>query len=299
MKILITGTNGFIGQHLSQALISRKHSVIGLGRQKKPALKNIRSYFCGSVLDKDIVKKAVQHANAIVHLAALTAHQDIIDNKFKSLEINFLGTKNVLDAFVQSKSTRKFIYASTGKTYGNIQSLPINENHPALPLNPLGKSKLITEKLIDFYANNQKSFIIFRIFNVFGPKQKDNFLVPTILNQLKQANSITLGDIKAERDYLYIDDIIKAFVLAIEKKTNSGLDIFNICSGKSKSAQDIVNEIGKIQKRKINIKINKVLFRKDEKNIEYGSYKKAKKILGWKPDYSLRKGLKNTIDLSL
>lgn len=269
MRILITGINGFIGQHLARALISKGHFVVG----------------SGDVLDKKIVEKAIEGVDVVVHLAALTSHKDIVENKFETLEVNFLGTKNVLDAFLKSKSAKKFIYSSTGKVYGNVKFLPITEEHPTLPINALGKSKLITEKLIDFYANNEKAFIIFRIFNVFGPGQKDNFLVPTILKQIKKSNKITLGDIKAKRDYIYIDDLINAFVLAVEKDIDSGLSIFNICSGKGISAKEIVSEISKATNAPIEININPALFRKDEEDVEYGSYEKAKQILGWRPKH--------------
>lgn len=297
MKILITGVNGFIGQHLSQALVSKGHFVVGLDCQEKPLTKDINNYFSGDVLDKQIVEKAVEETDVVVHLAALTSHQDIVDNKFETLEVNFLGTKNVLDAFSESKSAQKFIYSSSGKVYGEIKFLPITEEHPTLPLNILGKSKLITERLIDFYTDNKKSFIIFRIFNVFGPGQKDNFLVPTILNQIKESNKITLGDTKAKRDYLYISDLIDAFVLVIEKDINSGLSIFNICSGRDLNAEEIVSEISKIKQLPIEIEINPALSRKDEKEVEYGSYEKAKQIFGWYPQYSLKKGLEETIKL--
>ena len=298
MRILITGINGFIGQHLARALISKGHFVVGLDRQKKSLNEKISKYFSGDVLDKKMVEKAIEETDVIVHLAALTSHKDIVDNKFETLEVNFLGTKNVLDAFLKSKPAKKFIYSSSGKVYGNIKFLPIIEEHPTLPINVLGKSKLITERLIDFYANNEKSFIIFRIFNVFGPSQKDNFLVPTILKQIEKSNKIILGDIKAKRDYTYISDIINAFVLAVEKNIDSGLSIFNICSGKGINAEEIVSEISKINNAPIKIGIDQALFRKDEKDVEYGSYKKAKQILDWCPEHSLREGLDKTIKLS-
>jgi len=298
MRILITGINGFIGQHLARALISKGHFIIGLDRQKKSLNEKINKYFSRDVLDKKIVEKATGEADIVVHLATLTSHKEIVDNKFETLEVNFLGTKNVLDAFSKSKFAKKFIYSSTGKVYGNIKFLPITEEHPMLPINVLGKSKLIAERLIDFYANDEKSLIIFRIFNVFGPGQKDNFLVPTILKQIKESTEITLGDIKAKRDYIYIKDLINAFVLAIEKDIGSGLSIFNICSGKAISAEEIVSEISKINNAPIEVGINQALFRKDEEDVEYGSYEKAERAFGWHPKHSFKKGLEETIKLS-
>ena len=294
MNILITGVHGFIGKKLAAALIARHHYVIGLGRQETTEVKNI-TYIQGDILDTQAVQKAMKGVHAVVHLAALTAHKDIVDNKFQALETNLKGTQNILQAFTKSKTAAKFIYSSTGKVYGKIQSLPITEEHPTLPLNSLGKSKLITEQLIDFYATPHKSSLIFRIFNVYGPQQKENFLIPTILKQLEHSTSITLGDVKAQRDYTFIDDIINAFVLALEKDLPGGVSIFNLCSQQGISAEEIVNIIGTIKKEKINLTINHNLIRKDESPEEYGSFQKAKKVLGWEPKISLQEGLQKTL----
>ena len=278
MNILITGVHGFIGKKLAAALIARHHYVIGLGRQETTEVKNI-TYIQGDILDTQAVQKAMKGVHAVVHLAALTAHKDIVDNKFQALETNLKGTQNILQAFTKSKTAAKFIYSSTGKVYGKIQSLPITEEHPTLPLNSLGKSKLITEQLIDFYATPHKSSLIFRIFNVYGPQQKENFLIPTILKQLQKTTHLTLGDIKVKRDYTYIDDIINAFLLAIEQDLPTGVSIFNLCSQQGVSAEEIVQQMSKITKHNITIEVNQNLLRKDECPIEYGSFQKAKAIL--------------------
>lgn len=304
MRILITGINGFIGQHLATALTKRGHFVVGIGRRGKPKVSKISAYYSKTVLEKEIVEKASFNIEVFVHLAALTSHKDIVDNKFKTLETNFFGTKNVLDAFKKSKSAKKFLYPSTGKVYGKIVNLPISEDHPANPLNILGKSKLITEKLIDFYSSSetartkppynddQKEFIIFRIFNVYGQGQNENFLIPTILKQLSNGrNEITLGDIKAKRDYVFIDDLVNAFVSAIESGGQPGLSIYNICTRKGTSAWEIVNLINKIKGVDIKVKANPTLLRLDEMENEYGSYDKAKKMFGWEPKVSLWEGL--------
>lgn len=283
MKILITGINGFIGAPLSKKLSSLGHEVSGIENKN------------GGILNKKTVEKAVDNADVVIHLAAITAHDAIVRKKFETLETNFAGTKNVLEAFSNSKSAKKFIYASTGKVYGKIIRLPIDEDHPTSPINILGKSKLLTERLIDFYASAKpnKEFIVFRIFQVFGPNQKNNFLVSAILSQINlEKKEITLGDIHAKRDYVYIDDLIDAFARAVEKKPQEGLSIYNICTGVGSSARDIIHLIEKILGRKIKIKVDKNLLRKDEMNEEYGSNLKAKKSLGWKPFIDLESGLR-------
>jgi len=301
MKVLITGVNGFIGRRLAGALAARSHAVIGFDLQPEPAVEGLEAYFEGSVLDAVRLEEAIRGADAVVHLAALTAHQDIVDNRFQTFEINFLGTKHVLDAFRQSKSAKKFLYSSTGKVYGTIQDLPISEEHPTIPLNALGKSKLMTEQLIDFYSGQGKEQIIFRIFNVYGPGQKENFLIPTILSQLESARAgsrvdIMLGDVEAARDYVYLDDVVEAFVQALEGPGQPGLSIYNLCTGRATNAREIVSSIGGIMNLEIKIYVNKRLVRPDEMAVEYGSFERARRQLGWTPRCSLEEGLKETIE---
>ncbi len=296
MKILITGVNGFIGQHLAKKLLEKGHFVTGIGRSKKCKVHNIKAYYEGSVLDEKLLESAIKNADATVHLAAITSHKNIVDKKSKTLATNLLGTKNVLDVFLKSKTAKKFLYASTGKVYGKIVYLPITENHPTNPLNILGESKLETEKLIRSCNKDKKEFIIFRIFNVYGPEQNENFLIPTILKQLSNGKKeIVLGDIETKRDYIYIDDLINAFVLAIEGKGSPGISIYNICTGEGSSALKIVNLISKIKGIKVKIKVNSNLIRKDESQEEYGSFELAKRQLGWEPKINIEEGLKRLI----
>jgi len=301
MKYLITGINGFMGTHLANTLIANEHFVVGLGQRNKCHIDGIGQYYSGDILNKDIVEEAMNEVEIVVHLAALTEHKDLVDNQFKALEVNFLGTKNVLDVFCNAKQTQKFIYSSSGKVYGNFKSLPITENEYPTPLNILGKSKLITEQLIDFYSNQNKQLIICRIFNVYGHYQKPNFLIPTILNQIDFKNKqdsieITLGDIHSKRDYIYIDDVIQALITCAEKDTPNQLSIYNIGTNRGTSALEIVNQLADIIKCPIKIKTDKTLFRLDEKNIEYGSYDKIYNELGWKPVIPLEEGFRRIID---
>ena len=125
MRVLITGVNGFIGQHLAKELLARGHAVVGLDRAKESGVRGLAKYHSGSVLDKAAVKGALIDVDAVVHLAALTTHKEITEQKFATLELNFLGTKNALDAFAES-AAKKFVYSSTGKVYGKPVHLPIS-----------------------------------------------------------------------------------------------------------------------------------------------------------------------------
>lgn len=293
MKVLVTGVNGFIGKRLAKSLMSRNHEVIGLDCGINCHVQGVYKYFSGSVLDENLVRKAVEKAESVVHLAAITEHNQIVGKPEEAMRINLQGTKNVLDAFSESDA-KVFVYSSSGKVYGDVGKLPLKEDYPTKPMNILGKSKLKTEDLIKANVKDGKGYVIFRIFNVYGKDQKSNFVLPTILNQLEVSNELILGDIKSKRDFVFIDDVINAFNLAIESKI-SGVKILNVCTGEPHNVEDIISIIKKIKCHDIKVNIDTSKFRSDEKNVEYGSYENIKKELGWKPKYSLESGLKKVL----
>jgi len=303
-NVLVTGSAGFIGGRLIDILTKDDdYFIIGIGRKRRENLmalyKNFR-YVPLDILDYDALEKLWRNNNIdiVIHLAALTAHKEIIDNPIETLEINLQGTLNLLDCFSKS-STSKFIYASTGKVYGEIKYLPIDEEHPTNPKNLLGKSKLLTENLIEFFSvisqNSMKEFDIVRIFNVYGPKQRNYFLIPTILNQIKNKRKyLTLGNITDRRDYIFIDDLINFLCTLIRRDISIGLNYFNLGSGRSYSAEEIIEVVKKILKLNIKIKVDSSRMRKDESPEERAKISKVKAI-DWKPKYSLEKGLIKTI----
>ena len=303
MNIFISGINGFIGRNLATYLMKVGHEVTGIDLSSNCLLNEVPEYHIGSVLDDKLLNKVTNNVDVVIHLAALTAHSDIVNDKFRALDINLRGTQNILKAFNNSERAHKFIYSSTGKVYGKVEQVPLSERSPTRPLNILGKSKFITEQLIDFYSNDEKDFKIFRMFQVYGPRQQDNFLIPTILSQINSVSGkrrqITLGDIKAKRDYVYVDDVVNAFVKAIDLREKTELNTLNICSGRPSNAEDIVEIISAILDIEVDIKVDRQLLRADEVDVEYGSYDKAQKFLGWSPQFTLEQGLESTIKNSL
>lgn len=296
MKVLITGINGFIGSSLAKFLIDNQYKVIGTGRNKNCKIEGLESYIHCNLPDVKPLKQCIRKVDTIVHLAGSTTHKEINKNKSKILYSNLISTQNILNCFYQSSNTSKFIFSSTGKVYGTPKYLPLDEKHPLKPTNALGKLKLTNEKLLDFYNVQEKEITITRIFNVFGPNQKIDFLIPKILKQIKeqsdnQSLKLILGDIKPKRDYLYITDVISAYFCILSANYNSGLNIYNICSAKGHSVKDIVYNISNIINKKIEIKIDRSLLRKDENQIEFGSFNKFNDKYGWSPEYNLKDGI--------
>ena len=289
-KVFITGISGFIGRHLAWHLARQGYKVSGISRKKRD-IEGVET-FKADVLDIRKVLTLSQNKDIIIHLAARTTHREIAEDPFATLNLNLTGTYNMLSAFEKSRANH-FIYPSSGKVYGNPQYLPYDENHRLNPETILGKSKKIAEDLIDFFAlNSNKTFTIFRIFNIYGPGQRENFLVPAILGQIAK-KTLTLGDIYAQRDYLYIDDLVDGLVTIIKAKLK-GLNVFNVASGRCYSAQHMVEIVGRILDKDFEIEIDRSRLRKGEFEEERADISKMKS-LGWEPKVSLQEGLKKTI----
>ena len=300
-NILVTGSEGFIGKHIVTRLLSEGYNVYGISRRPEFTLKHQNYHYTSlDILDREKLSNYFENIifDAVIHLAALTTHEELTKNREKTLKINLEGTLNLLEEFKKTKST-KFIYTSTGKVYGRIQELPLSEDHPTNPLNILGKTKLVVEKLIDFFSYEAtQQFVISRIFNVYGPGLRQYFLIPTIISQLKEGNNeIVLGNIHDRRDYIFIEDVVEALIIMLEKQLPENMNIFNVGSGKSHSALNIVNVIEEILGKKIIINVDKTRFRKDEFPDEYANIEKLS-TFGWHPRYDLKIGLEKMISCS-
>ena len=300
MRVLVTGAGGFIGSHLCCELENLGYQVVALARTWHHRHYKPKELIYGNILDTQLVNEIVYSCEIIIHLASITAHDEIVEHKIQTLQTNLRGTQNVAEAFLKSPHTKKLYYASTGKVYGKIESNPITEKHPTRPLNILGKTKRITELLLELLAveNMEKNIIIFRIFNIFGPHQKESFLIPTILSQLSlQQNSnsfkVNLGDVYAQRDYLHVNDLVSAFILHIENGNHSigGLSYFNVASGIPHSAESIIRILERILDRKIEIETDRSKLRLNEDPIEFGSAEALHKEVSWSPAISLQEGL--------
>lgn len=297
MRILITGITGFIGRKLAHFLSCDKEMEL-YGLSNEPMNDDRITFFLGDILNKEFVTKLFRdyRFNAVIHLAAITAHKDIVDNRWETFDINLRGTQNLLEGFNQYCEGGIFLYTSTGKVYGKTNEMPITEKALVKPTNILGKSKRITEEVIDFYAIPQNKYIICRIFNIYGEFQRRSFIVPTIIDQLGEA-TIKLGSLSDKRDYLYIDDLIEALISCIRYKDRfANVDHVNIGSGFPADVSDILTEIGSLLNRELCVETEESRLRTDETPLEYCSHEKLTELTGWQPHYTLHTGLKKTLE---
>lgn len=289
-KVLITGIDGFIGKHLGEFLLKNGYYVIGIGKSKKNENKNYASEFYTVDLLNLKPINVFKNIDFIIHLSAITEYNKICENPELALKFNLLSTFNLANLYINSKA-KNFIYPSSGKVYGYPQYLPLDEKHFLQPFNFLGKYKKMGEEILEYFHQiSEKNFTVLRIFNVYGPGQKQSFFIPKIIKQIQNNNAVTIGNINDKRDYIFIDDLIEAFKIIL--KTNlKGYNIFNVGSGETYSIKEILNIIKKITNKKFKVNINKNDKRKFEAKEEKANIDKLSQI-GWRSQVNIFKGLR-------
>jgi UDP-glucose 4-epimerase len=300
MNILITGGAGFIGSNIADAYVKLGHKVTVLDNLSTGNIKFInkkcRFYKLDLINDniETVFKK--ERFDVINHHAAQINPKKSIEDPCADAELNIKATLRLLQLSVKYK-IKKFIFASSGgAVYGEQQDFPAYENHALNPLSPYGISKLSVEKYLDFYNKyHGLSYVALRYSNVYGPRQNqkgESGVVSIFCRKILFSEvPVIYGDGMNTRDFVYVKDIAHANVTALRFK---GTGTFNISTCKETSIKEIAGKINKIMKSGTEIKFAKGV--KGEQIRSILSYKKASKILKWKPLYSLEKGLIETCE---
>ena len=313
MKILVTGADGFIGSHLSEALVKKGHEVtafvyynafnsFGWLDNIDEKIKKSLKIFPGDIRDENLVRKAIKDCDVIINLAALIGIPYSYNSPKSYLETNAQGTLNILQS-AKDYGIKKVIHTSTSEVYGTAKYIPIDENHPLDGQSPYSASKIAADHLaISFYKSFDTPVSIIRPFNTYGPRQSARAIIPTIILQMINGNKeISLGSVKTTRDFSFIDDTVNAYIAAI-KATDVNGEIINLGSGHETSIIDLVKIINTIVKKNCKIITDKKRVRPEKSEVErlLSSNSKAFKKLRWKPKYigraGLIKGLTKTIE---
>jgi nucleoside-diphosphate-sugar epimerase len=278
MKILITGTGGYIGSHLARSL-SKKYNVVGLSRSK-PDL-NITSYQ-GDIRDAELVRKVLKDEDiqTVFHLAGVLKSHDEAENT----DVNVEGTKNVVKAFYESDAT-KIIFSSSGKAYGKVSQIPTPETHALNATAPYGASKAKAEQF--FHEQEGKHVVVLRQTYLYGPGMRSDFLVPTIIDQVRNG-SVTLRNADVKRDFVHINDLIELYEMLIQKEKSS-FGVYNVGPGESVSIRDMISIVADLFDKKVEVKS---LGQPEENEEELLDVSKIKEHLGWKSKLSYEAGLK-------
>jgi nucleoside-diphosphate-sugar epimerase len=278
MRILITGINGFIGRNLAAKLNERGHDVVGVGRQFAPKVDNV-GYWMADINDPLAMSTIDYKPDVIVHLAGPTAHETLVETPHEAIRAHSQGLINVLNLFDRSKA-RRFIFASSGKVYGNRPTLPSYEEDDTEPDTIVGRMKILGEHIVRDWCLDRE-FYSSRIFNVWGPRQSEQFFVPTVLKQLKEGCQILcLGNVDDERDFIHVDDVVSALVLLAESQVYQNCGAVNVCTGVSRSPREIVKIISNLMGEHLSIEVDLEKTRDNETSKEQGDPERLKKF-GW------------------
>jgi UDP-glucose 4-epimerase len=306
MKILITGGAGFIGSHLCDKFVSEGHTVLCLDNFMNGNLMNIRhllnrknfKLIHGDILDFDLLEKVIRDVNAVFHLAAqIHVDRSIIEPKL-TYNINVLGTQNVLEA-ARIYDVEKVIYASTSEVYGSARYAPMDEKHPLNAPHPYGASKIAADRMCHAYIQTYGlNICVIRPFNIYGPRQKDSGYGGAISlfakRVLNNSPPIIYGNGEQTRDYTYVADIVDAYrlILKYEKRIDEPV---NFGTGKEIRIIDLANLIIRILDKEGIIKPVHVEPRPGEVSRLIADVSRANE-LGWKPNYTITRGLEEFLD---
>jgi NAD dependent epimerase/dehydratase len=307
-KALVTGADGFIGSHLVEHLLDKGYKVRAfvlynsfnsygwLDTLPKEKLSRIE-FFSGDVRDPNGMRVAMEGIDVVFHLAALIAIPYSYHSPDNYVDVNIKGTLNVLQA-ARMLNTPRLLVTSTSEVYGTAQYVPIDEKHPYQGQSPYSATKIGADRMAEsFYRSFNTPLTIVRPFNTYGPRQSARAVIPTIITQLLNGEtSLKLGDIIPTRDLLFVKDTVRGFVSIADSDNTIGEEI-NIATQTEISVGDLAQLlIDKINpKAKIVTDEQRVRPEKSEVFRLLGSNEKIQRLTGWKPEYTLEKGLEETI----
>ncbi|MFA6003056.1 MAG: NAD-dependent 4,6-dehydratase LegB [Elusimicrobiota bacterium] len=308
-RVVVTGAGGFIGSHLTEELIRQGAKVRALVRYNSrnnwgllekldpEVLKRIE-VVSGDITDPQCVDRLIAGRDYVFHLAALIAIPYSYQAAASYVAANISGTLNVLEACRRYK-VRKLVHTSTSETYGTARYVPIDEKHPLQGQSPYSATKIGADHIAESYF---RSFglpvAIIRPFNTYGPRQSARAVIPTVITQLLAGQPIIkLGSTTPIRDFNYVADTVSGF-LAIAASPKSAGEVINIGSGRGVSIADTISAIMRLTGRKAKIAQTRERLRPDRSEVMrlICDNRKARRLTGWHPKFSLEEGLVRTID---
>ena len=303
LTVLISGADGFIGSHLTEALVRQGYKVRAFVLYNSfgswgwldhcaPDVKGQFEVFAGDIRDPHGVKEAMKGCDAVLHLAALIAIPYSYHSPDTYVDTNVKGTLNVLQA-ARELGVKKVVHTSTSEVYGTARFVPITEEHPLQGQSPYSATKIAADQLAySFYASFGLPVVIARPFNTYGPRQSARAVIPTIITQIANGQrQIKLGAVSPTRDFSYVVDTVAGFVTALESDSGVG-EVINLGSNFEISIGDTAHAIAEAMGTSIEIITDEQRLRPEKSEVErlWASNTKARELLGWQPQYGGRDG---------
>lgn len=291
--VLVTGADGFIGSHLTEALVRRGYKVRAFVYYNSfnswgwldhcgEDVKGKFEVIAGDIRDPHGVKTAMHGCDAVLHLAALIAIPFSYHSPDTYVDTNVKGTLNVLQA-AREIGVRKVVHTSTSEVYGTAQYVPINESHPLQGQSPYSASKIGADQIAySFHASFDLPVVTIRPFNTYGPRQSARAVIPTIITQIANgATKIDLGAISPTRDFTYVDDTVNGFISALEANKGIG-ETANLGTNFEISILDTANLIAEQMGVEIQVESTIERSRPEKSEVErlWADNSKAKELFG-------------------
>ena len=305
--VLITGADGFIGSHLTEALVaegckvkalSQYNSFNNWGWLEQISCLNEVEVLSGDIRDPHYCNHITKGVDVVFHLAALIAIPYSYVAPTSYVDTNVTGTVNICQA-ARDNGCEKIIHTSTSEVYGSALYVPIDEKHPLQPQSPYSASKIGADNMaMSFYNSFDLPVAIARPFNTYGPRQSARAVIPTIISQIAAgAEEIKVGDLSPTRDFNYVLDTCKGFIAIAKSEEVIGQTV-NIGSNFEISIKDTFELIKKTMGSNVDFVVDPQRIRpgKSEVNRLWCDNTKINALTGFTPSYSIERGIKETVD---
>jgi nucleoside-diphosphate-sugar epimerase len=304
MRYLVTGGAGFIGSNTVEELVRRGHSVVVLddlssGKEENLAdIRNKITFIKGSITDIDVVRKAVQEADYVLHLAARTSVPRSVKDPLETNRINIDGTLNVLVAARDAK-VRRVVFAASSSAYGETPTLPKVETMQPQPISPYGVTKFVGELYAQTFGRCYGlENVSLRYFNIFGPRQDPGSPYSGVLAKyctafLEGTQPVVFGDGEQTRDFTYVENAVRANLLACEAPNVSGR-VFNIGAGGRTSLNQVLRVLAEVSGNRLEAKYDPP--REGDIRDSQADISQARQWLGYEPSVLFEEGLKRTFE---
>lgn len=305
-KVAITGADGFIGSHLTEALLKEGCEVRALAQYNSfnnwgwlEGIENERlEIVTGDVRDPNFCREFVRGIDTVFHLAALIAIPYSYVAPDSYVDTNVKGTLNICQAS-RDAGVEKLLITSTSEVYGTAQYVPIDENHPRQPQSPYSASKIGADAIaMSFYNAFELPVGIVRPFNTYGPRQSARAIIPTIISQIAAGErKIKVGDLTPTRDFNFVEDTCRGFIAIAKSPLSIGQEI-NIATGTEISMHDTLATIARLMGADVEWMRDEARIRPAGSEVFRlcGDNKKIKELTGWKPEVTIEEGLRRTIE---
>ncbi|MEW5772896.1 MAG: NAD-dependent 4,6-dehydratase LegB [Thermodesulfobacteriota bacterium] len=310
-KILVTGSDGFIGSHLVEELVRRGHDVRafvlynsfnswGWLDRSEPAIRDSLDVFCGDVRDPNGVRAAMRGCDVVLHLAALIAIPYSYHSPDTYVDTNVKGALNIVQA-ARDLGVERVVHTSTSEVYGTARFAPITEEHPLQGQSPYSASKIGADQIaLSFHKSFDTPVAVIRPFNTYGPRQSARAVIPTVMTQIRAgARRIKLGSLHPTRDFNYVADTVRAFIAVAECDAAVG-EVVNSGSAFEVTIGDTARLIAEVMGADIEIVCDEQRIRPGKSEVErlFASNDKLRALTDWTPQYAgldgFRRGLAET-----